>query len=348
MHRILVAAVGAVAALGLPAASASAGVPDVVVAVDLIVEAGDVDRSDVDIEIFEGTEGDIVATGNDLSDEVCTVVGDTGCYLPDLDSGFYQLGIDLPEGFELVGGECGVLGSPDLAAQRLPREEGYFTIGQDDESVRCAITIRGEERPVSADVVVINDDGGTADGTGFIVEVFDSGGALYDSGTDPAPNDSASSAEFDLPVGDYTFGISGADGYEVTVDVAVSRLPAIINDPSAAFTVGPNEAVVAVLTADDIPEAETTTTATQSTPLGTTTPPEVTASTTTTPETTTTATAAPPTAAPPTAAPPTAAPPTLAAELPATGATRQTLPILALALGLLALGAGAVVFTRRS
>ncbi|MEO1056221.1 MAG: LPXTG cell wall anchor domain-containing protein, partial [Actinomycetota bacterium] len=113
----------------------------------------------------------------------------------------------------------------------------------------------------------------------------------------------------------------GTDGYEVSVEVTVEEIEEIIDDPSAEFSVLQAQTAAGVITADDIPE-----------PTPTTEPPAT--------------TAAPTTAAPTT--PPPAPPTTLAAELPATGTTSQTLPILVVALALLGIGAVAVGATRRS
>jgi LPXTG-motif cell wall-anchored protein len=123
---------------------------------------------------------------------------------------------------------------------------------------------------VSADIVVANDDNGTATGADFTIEVYDTGGTLVASGPDPEPGTGNASAEFVLAAGNYTFGVSGPAGYVTAVVVTIVPAAAeIIDDASAQFTLTPGEVVSAVLTADDIAPATTTTTTTTLAPTTT-------------------------------------------------------------------------------
>ncbi|MEM8618171.1 MAG: LPXTG cell wall anchor domain-containing protein [Actinomycetota bacterium] len=383
MKRQILAMVLALGGVGLVSSPVSGGGGQIEprlsaasVLVDVSVDNGPVDVSGITIEVFSRTTGSMVASGSDPSEDRCdrSPRFDTPpCFLveltpPDDAQGLYQLGAELPAGYVLSGVECSDFVPPppddfpgdfpgdfldeleedyeevidnleddaDGLNERFEGMEGEFEI-DGETPVSCLVTVEYVSQVVIADVVVVNDDGGTADGSTFMVEVFNEGGLLVDSKPDPGPNDPTASAEFLLPPGDYTFGVSGTDGYEVSaeVTVVVEQELAIIDDPSAEFSVTQDQSAAGVITADDIPAGETTSTA---------------ASTTAAPTIAVATTAVPTTQAPATQAAATTPPPTqppLATSLPATGATSQTLPIMALALGLLALGAGVILATRR-
>lgn len=188
----------------------------------------------------------------------------------------------------------------------------------------CVLTATYYEQTISVDVVTDNAAGGDSDGSDIEVEVYDQDGTLVDSGFDPAPNDPAQSAEFTLPIGDYTIGVTGPGGYTFTVDVTVTEnditdvtLPLeIIDDGSADIALSSTEtATVEVLAAGQAAPTTTTTTL---------------APTTTTIAPTTTALAATTTAL------------GAGAILPATGGSSTTDNLAWWALGLLA--AGLLVF----
>ncbi|WP_041298201.1 hypothetical protein [Ilumatobacter coccineus] len=264
-------------------------------------------------------DGDCVSAFYPLGDDPAAQFFD--CLLPA--PGDYQTGLaGVPNGMVLVEVSCY---DPDEGEdERIDDPLGAFTFV--DTVIYCDHYYRFVRQTFSVDVVVTNDDDGTAVGSDFEIEVYDAGGALVATGFDPAPNDESASAEFTLGIGDYQFGISGPDGYESTVTITVSELATeVIDDASAAFTIGEFSTVSAVIAMDD-----------------------QTAPTTTVPPTT----AVPTTAAPTTVAPTTAAPdPTTTerptTELPATG-PRGPAPLLTWgALGLLLLGAGIALSARR-
>jgi LPXTG-motif cell wall-anchored protein len=176
--------------------------------------------------------------------------------------------------------------------------------------VHCTLANEYFTQTVTADINVVNDDGGTAQGSAFTIEVYDASNTLVAEGVDPEPGTGNASASFVLPVGSYSFGVNGPAGYTATVVVVQEELAqARIDDPSAAFTLSRSVTAPAVITADD------------PAPLATT----------------TTSTVAPTTAAPTTVDP--------NAVLPATGTTSST--ILMLALAAFFLGSGTVLVTRR-
>jgi LPXTG-motif cell wall-anchored protein len=245
------------------------------------------------------------------------------CAAVQLPPGDYTLGEVLPEyGYaesslicenERVEGPVKILASPEFD----------FSHGQFGGDTLCTLTNDYVTQTVSADIEVINDGDGTATGADFTIEVFDNTGMVVASGLDPEPGTGNASVEFVLPIGPYTFGVEGPEGYVSTVVITAVPVEVpgkVIEGSAAMFTLSPIQTVAAVITADD---------------------PAVVATTTTT----TTTTAAPTTTtAPTTAAPTTTDSPT--AELPATGSSSSNLMLLAFAL--LALGGGTVLVTRRS
>lgn len=242
------------------------------------------------------------------------------CTLPA--PGEYQAGLaDVPNGMVLESVECY---DPSEQLERFDDPDALFTFVE--SVIYCDVYYRFVRQTFSVDVVVTNDDGGTADGSDFEIEVYDTNGALVATSFDPAPNDESASAEFTLGIGTYQFGIAGPDGYESSVTVTVSELPAeIIDDAAAEFSIAEFSTVSAVIAMDDQTAPTTTTTTT---------------------------TAAPTTAAPTTAAPTTAAPdPTTTVrpttELPATGAPGSSSVLTWAAIGLLLLGAGIALSARR-
>ncbi|MEO1056778.1 MAG: hypothetical protein AAFY28_07680, partial [Actinomycetota bacterium] len=203
MKRQLVAiagVIGGVTLLAAPAVEAGgfAYIGDKVVAVDVSVLNGPADVSDITIEVFDRDDGSMVAMGNDPSELDCETpfveldTAQESCYateLPGTDNtpGLYQLGAVLPAGYVLSSVDCADFDPPRDDLDDLvfnPNERFTGTLGEfsiDSEvPIRCEVAVEYVTRPVTADVVVINDDGGTADGSTFVVEVYDDGGMLVD------------------------------------------------------------------------------------------------------------------------------------------------------------------------
>ncbi|MEM1334779.1 MAG: hypothetical protein AAGG08_15105 [Actinomycetota bacterium] len=179
----------------------------------------------------------------------------------------------------------------------------------------CTMTYTYVTQQIAVDVVVTNDDGGTATATDFTIELRDATDAVVQTGTDPEPGTGNASAIFTVPLGEYTITVTGPDGYTTTVETTVVDRAGDLA-AAAGFTISQTQTVTGIVSADDDP-AVTTTTAT-----------------------TTTTTVAPTTAVPTTTI--------LTAELPATGSPSDTtLPLVLLAAGFVLAGAGAVVATRR-
>ena len=172
------------------------------------------------------------------------------CGIARFPAGDYELAATLPDygyvvddiecfpvaSFRFLGDQSSTGGTID---ERIERDVGQITHGSDEggegttETV-CLVNVRYLEQTFSADVVVVDGD---LDPTSVIIEVYDQGGTLVDSTVDPEPGVGNASAQFTLPLGDYTFGVSGIDGYRVEVEVSPIAVPtALIDDPSANFS----------------------------------------------------------------------------------------------------------------
>lgn len=277
---------------------------------DKVVAGGPAAPGDFTLEIYDDSGSLIDGTLTDPSASTCALfdLDDTRCAAVTLDPGDYRLGEVLPDyGYELSNVTCDTERPMEIFESPI----GDFTHGEFSGDTLCTITNQYVTQTVTADIVVINDNGGTATGADFTIEVFDNTGTKVDEGTDPEPGTGNASAEFTLPIGDYTFGVTGPDGYTATAAVTVVDIvDTEIIGTGADFTLTANQTAAGVITVDDPVPATTTTTTT---------------TTTTLPPTTT----------------------TIVVELPATGSNSQT-PTLLIALALLGLGSAAIITTRRS
>lgn len=208
-----------------------------------------------------------------------------------------------------------------------------------------------DEAIVLVDVMVINDDGGTLDGT-TVPFVHTALGGGTTGGTDNdvdfkcLTSDGTNCYIMAIPTGAGELTVDPVDGYTTTItctsDFGASTVSGATWDAASL-----GEIFCVVMLDDDAPTAVTTTTTTTTTlPETTTTAPET---TTTVPETTTTVaattTAPAATVAPATTTAPTTMP-TPVMELPETGPTdSSTLAVVAIAL--MALGGGTLRIARR-
>lgn len=316
--------------------------------VDKLVNGGDLISSDFPIEIYQG--GELVASTQDPDDQRCefdpfynpsditaSPVADPAlCANVPLEPGDYTIGEVLPEyGYVERSLDCqSEFDQPqqDTAQKQLASPTFDFPHSSPDfDATLCVLTNDYVTQDVTVDLVVINDDGGTATAGQFTIEVFDSSGTLVDTAIDPDPAEGSALQTLTLPIGDYTFGVSGPEGYTSSAEVTiVPILPAKAISTGADFTLTPDQTVAGVITVDDPPVDTTSTTTT----------------TTTTNTTTTTLVPAPaPLPSVDTLAPTT----TITIILPETGSNdNQTWTLLLMAIGSLILGAGAVIATRRS
>ncbi|MFK7919714.1 MAG: hypothetical protein AB8G14_16685 [Ilumatobacter sp.] len=268
------------------------------------------------------------AVASAVSSDICAEVG--------LAPGEYTFGEILPTyGYVADGLSCEseFLGELQANAQLPTDDFGVDFAPSSSQEWVCTLSNTYVTEFLTADIVVVNANGGTAQASDFSIEVVDSGDNVVGSQTDPEPGTGNASAQFELPIGPYTLRATGPDGYDVTVSVETSSIETRAVAAPGAFRLDPGTAAVALVTVSDQLVATTTTTTTVA-------PTTTTATTTTAPTTT-----APTTTAAPTTAAPTSQPTTL---LPETGTNEQrTTTMLLLALGMLLIGGGAVLATRR-
>jgi hypothetical protein len=280
--------------------------------VDVVVVGGTATPDDFTVEVFATDGAAVPATtltdpgDGDCFDSQTFTVGN--CDRTELSAGDYFLGVTPVAGY-VPTKDCQ---AETLDREQLPGSTGQFSHGslkiKSSVDTFCRLTMTYTTQTVSADIVVTNDDGGTAAASAFTIEVFDASNMLVDSGVDPEPGiGNASFVSKPLPVGSYTFGVSGPAGYAYTAAVSVVPVAVATDrlaDPSAAFTISPTQSAAAVITANDPTLLATTTVA--ATPTSTIDPNAV---------------------------------------LPATGTASSTLLMWALAA--FGLGCGTVVLTRR-
>jgi LPXTG-motif cell wall-anchored protein len=283
---------------GLPSATCEiyiVGPPTVYV--EHVVDGGPADTTDFTTQLFDGT-GALAGESSDPSPDFCMggyILGDrvTEALPPSVVADVcgaivvpaevaYSVGAVLPDyGYEATA-DCSAeppfLGflNERIASDLTTVEPPY---PQSNASL-CVLTATYYEQTITVDVNVDNSAGGTSsDGSDIEVEVYDQDGTLVDSGFDPAPNSASASAEFTLPIGDYTIGVSGPDGYVFTVaitveenDVTSSAVPVeIIDDPSANLSLTSQQTAAVELLATGQPAPTTTTTVAPTTTAGPTT-----------------------------------------------------------------------------
>ncbi len=140
-------------------------------------------------------------------------------------------------------------GSPVIASN------GAVAHGAGNLDTLCTISVRYVTQTISVDVVIINDEGGTAAAADFTIEVRDSTNAIVASGVDPEPGINNASFTTVQPIGEYTVTVSGPTGY--TTEIVDTQVP----DGAERFQLVPNNNVAVVVTANDpAPLATTSTT----------------------------------------------------------------------------------------
>lgn len=334
---------------------------------DATVTGGTADLSDFDLEVFAGTDGDLVSTVTDPSSEPCEATADgsdefplpvfmfdpTLCAATALPDGQYEIGATLPAyGYVVDSVVCERLDyDVSLFIERIESAstfshpiEGDGEGGEAEPATHCNVAFASVEQTVDASVTVVNGFDGTAAPGDFTIEVFeldgDTPGAMVASAASPAT--------FTLPVGEYVFGVSGPDGYDYTVDVVVGGTDGEAFEAAVGgFTLGQGGAVTASVTATQTVPTTTTMPTTTAVPTTTTMPSTTAAPATAAPataaSTTTSTSEAPASSATTTEAATTTIRPTT--ELPATGSGNT--PLIWWAVGLVLLGIGTTMTARR-
>lgn len=243
---------------------------------------GPLGPSDFELEVF-AADGTLIGTAFDPSAESCasaTEIG-TNCAYLEVPFGSYVLGeVTLP-GYVPVIVTCtadpfGDGGDPDdgpirtLPSERIDDPNAAFTLSDDLLAVFCEIGNVYVEGTIEVTKTVINDDGGTATPDDWTVELYDADGALVTSS--PCTADGAClSGSF--PVGEYTVGEVGPDGYTSSVSVTITEpdepitdpdpdptfpFPTIplserLDDPDATFDLTPLGSAAVEIVSDDVP-----------------------------------------------------------------------------------------------
>jgi hypothetical protein len=336
------------------------------------VEPGPLDNSDFVLEVYPAAGGAPVATASDPGVDECADADDVGvdCAFVELPLGDYVLGEEPEYGYLPAFVQCGtepfgdgggdggdggggiivpleplVPADPEI----IDHPGNAFSLTDEEPFVFCGVLNVFVEGTINITTTVVNDDGGTAGPEDWTVELYDDTSTLVAS----APcNADGSCLSGDFPIGEYTVGEVGPDGYSTSVSVTVTPpdeplfpgegdgggdelvlITEIIDDPNATFDLEPLAVVDVEIVHDDQPASTTTTTV---------------APTTTTTVTTTTVT--PTTAAPttPTTLVTTTAFDAGAGTLPATGGDDgRTRNVALVAIVLLGFGLAATRLARR-
>lgn len=298
---------------------------------------GPLTQDDFVLEVYPAGGGSPVATASDPGVDECTTTGDIGveCGFVEVPLGDYVIGEQREYGYfpALVQcqsepfGDGGGDGGPIIITplEIIDDPNGEFTLSMESPFAFCAVLNAYVEGEINITKTVTNDDGGTATPDDWTIELYDDTMTLV---TSVPCNADGTCLSGSFPIGEYTVGEDGPDGYTSSVSVTLTEVEPseIIDDPNAVFELPPFGTADVVVASDDQPT--TTTTSTTST-----------------------------TVAPTTAAPTTATPTTLvtttafdagAGTLPATGGDDgRTRNVALLAFVLLGVGVAATRLARR-
>lgn len=299
------------------------------------VDPGPLVHSDFVLEVYPAAGGAPVATANDPGVEDCSDPFDAGvdCGYVEVPLGNYVLGEQREYGYfpglatcrsePLGGGDGGGGGELVLLEPAAPEvivlpddSTIEFSLTEADRFIFCLVLNVYVEGTINITKTVINDDDGTAGPADWTVELYDDTSTLV---TSVPCNADGTCLSGDFPIGAYTVGEEGPDGYSTSVSLTVTPpdeslfpgdgggdrvllpLGEAIDDPNATFDLEPLAVVDIEIVNDDQPTTTTTTT------------------TTLVPTTTVVPTSAAPTSAAPTSFVTTTAFDSGAATLPATG-----------------------------
>lgn len=283
-------------------------------------ESGPLEVPDFTLEVFPAGGGAAVGTTNDPSVDPCAADVDLGtlCGFVEVERGDYVVGEASEYGYVPLDVECRAEWFADGPTPLEPIDNPDAAVSIDPEANQltqyfsgCTISNYYVESRVDVFKTVTNDDGGTATPDDWTIELFDDEGTAV---TSVACATDGTCISDTFPIGQYTVGEVGPDGYESSVSrtiitIATEALP----DPEATFDLEFLTAVDITVASDDQPTTTTTT-----------------AEPTTTVELTTTTDFG-----------------AGAGTLPATGSTQRNANIALVAVGLVLFGAAALVATRR-
>ena len=213
---------------------------------------------DFTLEVYDA-EGAMYASGSVASSPECDwLLGSEGvpCFYTDLESGDYSFGEVPVLGYSGVVTECVGDVGPDERFDDSSNETVTVDPSPFGRWFMCDVRNTYAEGEITLTKTLINDDGGTATMGDFTLELYE-GGTMIDSGVCAADGSCLTGT---YPVGSYTVGETGPDGYTRTVSQEVLVPTEELAEAEAQIELGPFEQVTVNVESDDTPTTTTTTT----------------------------------------------------------------------------------------
>ena len=213
---------------------------------------------DFTLEVYDA-EGAMYASGSVASSPECDwLLGSEGvpCFYIDLESGDYSFGEVPVLGYDGSVTACDSDVGPDERFDDASNETVTVDPSPFGRWFTCDIRNTYAEGEITLTKTLINDDGGTATMGDFTLELYE-GGTMIDSGVCAADGSCLTGT---YPVGSYTVGETGPDGYTRTVTQEVLVPTEQLAEPEAQIELGPLEQVTVNVESDDTPTTTTTTT----------------------------------------------------------------------------------------
>ena len=224
---------------------------------------------DFTLEVYDA-EGAMYTSGSVAPSPECDwLLGSEGvpCFYTDLESGEYSFGEVPVLGYDGSVTAC----DSDVGPDERFDDSSNATVTVDPSPFgrwfMCDIRNTYAEGEITLTKTLINDDGGTATMGDFTLELYE-GGTMIDSGVCAADGSCLTGT---YPVGSYTVGETGPDGYTRTVTQEVVVPTEQLAAAEAQVELGPLEQVTVNVESDDTPTTTTTTQAPTTTALQTTT-----------------------------------------------------------------------------
>lgn len=243
---------------------------------------GPLDSDDFLLEVYPAAGGAPIATVTDPSPDLCVAADEVGvkCGFAEVPFGEYVIGERSEYGYFGIVQGCTTDGFPGdggggdppiiTRSERLEMIGGAITISEESLFQRCLVANFYVEGTIEIAKSVVNDNGGTATPDDWTMELYDDTGALVTSAPCDADGTCLSGS---FPIGEYTVGEIGPDGYVSSIDIEITEPvdEEALDDPDAVFELTPLATVDVLVVSDDQPT--TTTLATTTDPSGATLPP---------------------------------------------------------------------------
>ncbi|TDT14816.1 LPXTG-motif cell wall-anchored protein [Ilumatobacter fluminis] len=227
------------------------------------------DPADFVLEVYNG-DGGLHDSGSVATSPECDwLLGSDGvpCFYTDLESGDYSFGEQPVQGYFGAVTECDSDVGPDERFDDALNQTVTVDPTPFGRWFTCNVRNTYAEGEITLTKTLVNDDGGTATMSDFTLELYE-GGTIIDSGMCAADGSCLTGT---YPVGSYTVGETGPDGYTRTVTQEVLVPTEQLADAEAQIELGPLEQVTVNVESDDTPTTTTTTLAPTTTALQTTT-----------------------------------------------------------------------------